>query len=266
LSFLKNEEIGKASILALPFSLFGRVQRLVKRIWRHAFINYALKRYEIYLKQHYSAEGVGYFNYDALSDDKCIAIFGEMESRLGYYIDHNPSVLNYEDGDRFLDAGCGRGQNIKELVCRYPHSTIKGFDVNKGALRVIQTALKDRTNAQVEVGSIVNPTYLGEYPAKSIDHVVVSHVFSFLIDRDIEETKKLRQATIDQLLRIAKKTVIILDANIWKDDEGVELVIEQNTRCFFKESLAPYFSPYLDRGELYLALSPEDRAFIFKAF
>ena len=187
-----------------------------------------------------------------------------MGTRLSYYIEHNQSVLDYKDGDSFLDAGCGRGQNIKELACRYPHSKIKGFDVNRGALRVIATALKNRTNVLVEVGSVVGQVYMEEFPANAVDHVVVSHVFSFLIGKDLEETKKLRQATVDQLLRVAKKTVVILDANIWKEDEGIELVIEQNTRCFISESLAPYFPASLDSGEFYLTLAPEDQAFIFK--
>ena len=208
--------------------------------------------------------GVGYFDYDALSDNECKALFEGVESRLGYYIDHSRSVLDYKDGDSFLDAGCGRGQNIKELARRYPQSVITGFDVNKGALRVIETALKDQMNAHVEVGSMIDPAYMGKYPAKMVDHVVVSHVFAFLIGQDIEETKKLRQATIDQLLRIAKKTVIIMDANLWKDGEGIELVIEQKTRCVISESLAPYFSSYLDSGEFYLTHSPEDQALIFK--
>ena len=264
LRWLKNDKVGKPSKLAPPFIFSGRAMRWVISIWQHAFTEYALRRYEIYLKQHYSTEGPGYFDYDALTDEECIDLFDGDESRLSYYIDHNQSILRYKDGDSFLDAGCGRGQNIKGLVHRYPNSTIKGLDVNSGALRVIQMALKSQTNVQVEVGSIVDLTYMGKYPENSIDHVVVSHVFSFLVARGIEETKKLRQTAIDQLLRIAKKTVIIMDTNIWKDDEDAELVIEQNTRCFFKESLAPYYSDYLDRGELYLAFSPEDKAFIFR--
>jgi len=266
LLWLRNDQIGKPSVLAFPFVYYYRGCTFLKRIWQTEFSDYALRRYQAYLALHYSPTGVGYFDYTALSDESRVSIFNGLSSRLAHYVDYNRTILDYKDGETFLDAGCGKGQNIKELISRYPRSVIKGFDINEGALQVVGAALKDSPNVHVELGSIVDPTYLSSYPDHSIDHVVVSHVISFLSSSSLDETRTLRQTVIDQLLRIARRTLIIMDANIWSDSGSFEVIMDQNTRCFFRESLQPYFSKYQDIGELYLMVSSDDMAFAFKKF
>jgi SAM-dependent methyltransferase len=260
---LKNKKVGSPNPLILPLDFADRCWRFTRKSWNQSYANYALKRYRVFIGKHYSSEGVGYFNYDSLSEGDRIAEFEQLGSRLAFYLEHNKVVLDFADGDTFLDAGCGKGQNIKELTKRYPNSQIRGFDVNAGALGVIQTALKDNDNVRVEQGSLADLKYLREYPDNSIDHIVVSHVFSFLADIDLSATSLLRQSILDQLSRIAKKTLIILDDNIGPTT-GFKIVIEQNTRCFFRESLSPYFEVHRDIGELYFVLSPLDQAFVFK--
>ena len=264
LAGLGDKQIGRHSIFYIPFAYIDRMISFFKSNWNAEFSNYALKKYENFLKTHYSKDGIGYFNYDGLSEDERLNIYNGVKGRVAYYIEHNLSILDYKDGDSFLDMGCGQGQNIKELVSRYPNSLIKGFDVSKGALRIIQTALKKNNNVNVEEGSVIDLQYLDSYPARSFDHVIVSHVFSFLIRTDVNETRILRQKIMDQLIRIAAKSALIMDANILSGNKYPELIIEQNTRCHFRESLVPYFSKHVSKGELYAMFSPENEAVVFK--
>lgn len=264
LSGLNSKKIEKHSIFYLPFSYFYSLLFLIKRIWKTDFVEYALKKYDVFLKIHYSKDGLGYFDYENLSSDECLKIYRQMPSRISYYIAHSPSVLDYKDGDSFLDAGCGKGQSIKELVNRYPNSYIKGFDVSREVLKIVHIALKDNKKVCVEQGSVVDFQYLESYPAASFDHVILSHVFLFLIGASIEKTKEMRQALIDQLMRIAAKSLLIMDGDILLEKDLPEVMIEQNNRCLFKESAIPYFSKHLSKGELYAAFSSEDKAVIFR--
>ena len=264
LAWLQNDRIGKPSLLAWPFVCFRRCFRAGVQVWKCELSNYAIEKYSSLLKTHYSESGVGYFDYSEMSDADRAEVFASLTSRLTYYMVHNPTVLGYTDGDTFLDAGCGKGQNIKALVSCFPNSPVNGFDVNEGALRVITTATRDIPQVHVEQGSLLDFEYLEACAEGAFDHVIVSHVFSFLSGKNLAETKLLRKRLIDQLVRIADKTVIIMDSHILSDKEGIEVVIEQNTRCFFMESLASYFVDHLSRGELYALFSPEDKAFVFR--
>ncbi|MDP8230752.1 MAG: class I SAM-dependent methyltransferase [Candidatus Gorgyraea atricola] len=264
LAGLGNKEIGRHSVFYIPFAYISRFSSFLKATWNSEFAEYTLKKYKNFLKIHYSKDGLGYFDYDGLSESDCLKIYRDMESRIAYYIKHNSVCMGYENGDSFLDAGCGKGQSIKELVKYYPDSQIKGFDVNAGALRIIQIALKDKKNVKVEKGSVVDFKYLESYPAKSYDHLVVSHVFSFLTGSNIEETRKLRQVLIGHFIRIAAKSVLIMDGDILSERKEPEVIIEQNTRYFFRESLVSYFSKHALSGELYAMFSPENEAVIFK--
>jgi SAM-dependent methyltransferase len=264
LNGLNNKKIGMPSVFYFPFAYFYKFSLLIKRIWAAQFSSYALKKYTGFLKIHYSKDGLGYFDYKSLSPDDYLKIYQNLTGRVSYYIAHNPAVLDYKDGDSFLDAGCGKGQNIKELVRCFPNSPVKGFDVSKEALKVIQTALKDNRNVSVEESSVSDIKYLASYPDGAFDHVIISHVFAFLIGSGINETKDIRQMIIDQLIRIAAKSLLIMDGDILSDNKAPEIIIEQNTRCVFKESILAYFLKHFSKGELYSMFSPENEAVIFK--
>jgi len=259
----------KPSIVSLPFVYTDHLISLIKRVWTVEFSEYALKKYEHkrFAEKHYSKEGRAYFNFDKLSQADCLEMYNKLTGRIAHHITHNPSILDYKDGDSFLDAGCGMGQNIKELVVRYPNSPIKGFDFSKEALRVIREGLKKNSNVSVEVGSIVDFQYLESYPNGSFDHFIISHVFSFMVGSGIDETRKLRQKLIDHFVRIAAKSVLILDRSdtILSENKVPEVAIGQlPSRCFLRESLLPYFSRHISNGELYAMLAPTNEGIVFK--
>lgn len=264
LIWLKNEAVGKPSIPSLPFVYARKVIKGLIRAWNIEFADYALKKYKKLVEIHYSAKGVGYVNFDKLSEQELLDIYSGLGSRVAYFIQHNSTALTYRDGDTFLDVGCGKGQNIKELVTLFPNSGIKGFDVSEGALRVIQSALKNNVNIRVERGSVTDVNYLQSYKKRSRDHVIMSHVMSILSGYGIEETRRVRQETINELIRIASKTVLILDGDILYDRNDPKFSIEQNTRGVFKESIIQYFGEHLVNGELYVMFSPVSTAFLYR--
>lgn len=264
LIWIKNEAVGKPSIISIPFVYARKVILGLRRAWNIEFADYALKKYKRLVEIHYSAAGVGYVNFDKLSEQELLEIYDSLGGRVAYFIQNNSTVLTYRDGDTFLDVGCGKGQNIKELVTLFPNSGIKGFDVSEGALRVIQSALKNNINIRVESGSVTDVNYLQSYEEGSYDHVIMSHVMSILNGYGIEETRRVRQKLINELIRIASKTVLILDGDVLYDKKDPEFSIEQNTRGVFKESIIHYFDDHLVNGELYVMFSPESNAFLYR--
>ena len=264
LIWIKNEAVGKPSIVSLPFVHARRVITGLRRAWNIEFADYALKKYKRLVEIHYSAAGVGYFNFDNLSEQELVEIYDGLGGRVAYFIQKNSTALTYRDGDTFIDVGCGRGQNIKELVALFPNSGIKGFDVSEGVLRVIQSALKNNVNIHVEKGSVTDVNYLESYDEESFDHVIMSHVMSILSGNGIDDTRRVRQKLINELIRIASKTVLILDGDVFCDSKDPEFSIEQNTRGFLKESFKQYFGEHLVNGELYVMFSPESTAFLYR--
>ncbi|MCX5715307.1 MAG: class I SAM-dependent methyltransferase [Candidatus Omnitrophica bacterium] len=228
LSALNNKEIGSPSVIYLPFAYLYNLLLFARRSWATNFTKYALKKYSAFLKRHYTKGGLGYFNYEQLSPEDCIKVYQGLTGRISYYLDHNPTLLEYKNGDTFLDAGCGKGQNIKALVSRYPNSSIKGFDVSEEALKIVQTALKDNNKISAEVGSVVDFKYLASYPAGAFDHLIVSHVFAFLIGPSVEETRKIRQMVIDHLVRVAAKTLLIMDGDILSGNDTPEVTLRNH--------------------------------------
>lgn len=264
LARLKNEAVGKQSIISIPLVYAMKVIRGLRRAWNIEFADYALKKYKRLVEIHYSAKGVGHLDFDKLSEQELLEIYVGLAGRVAYFIQNNSTAITYRDGDTFLDVGCGKGQNIKELVMLFPNSGIKGFDVSEGALRVVQSALKNNINIRVERGSVTDVNYLQSYEEGSFDHVIMSHVMSILSGNGIEETRRVRQTLINELIRIASKTVLILDGDVFCEKKDPGFTIEQNTRGVFKESFIQYFGEHLVNGELYVMFSPESTAFLYR--
>lgn len=253
-------------IQAYPIWLIYSFFKYTKKLWRKAYIDYGLKCYSIWIGEHYSPSGRGYYNYENLSGREKLGLYGEPSGRIEYFLKNYPRTLKYEDGQSILDAGCGRGQNIKVLSEYFPTLKIKAFDLSEGALSVVELGVENQKQIQTEVGSIADINYLKQYPTNGFDHVLVSHVFSLIIDGGEEKTHKLRQNIIDNLIRISKKTVLILDSpNILQLKEPV-FRIEQLQRAHYGESSIPYFNEHLEQGEVTAIFSSESLGLLFRHF
>lgn len=203
--------------------------------------------------EHYSRNGPGYEGYANYTEEQCIATYNKLEGRIERFLKINPNIFGYNNEDTFLDSGCGLGQNINVLTRYYPGSRVEGFDVNENALRLINIGSKKNINITLKKGSVTDLHFLSLYPDNSFDHVIISHVFTFILSSSISNTQDLRQSIIDQLIRIAKKSFLIIDSGIFYDGEP-KIEIECNTRCVYKESLEHYFVSHLEHADTFFAI------------
>ena len=259
---LRNKDL-RPNLSAYPIWFFASIARVVSNAWRKAYNDYALLCYSGLIKFHYGPEGRGYFNYDSLADNEKLDLYGEPRGRLEHFLGCNSGVLTYVDGDSFLDVGCGRGQNVKILLEYFPTSAIGACDINEGAVAVARLGVKDEKRIRVKVGSLTDSDYLTNYSSNEFDHVLVSHVFSFLMGEGELATRQLRQRIIDDLVRIARKTLFIVDGPNSLNLFEPSFQIEQKHRAFFSESIIPYFDDHAKEGELCVLFSPESVGILF---
>ncbi len=254
------------SFLARYVWVISTLMKLIRRCWTSVYKEYGLKCYSKWIGIHYGLKGRGYFNYGVLTDKEKLALYGEPRGCLEYFLKKNLRILGYEDGQSFLDGGCGRGQNIKVLSEYYPNSPIRAFDVNEGAVDVVRLGVQDHKQILIEIGSITDANYLDQYPSNGFNHVLVSHVFSLIMHEGEAKTRKLRQSIIDSLIRIASKTVLIIDGPEILRLEEPAFKIEQIHRAHYDESIIPYFNEHLDHGEVTAIFSSVSLGVLFKHY
>lgn len=256
---LGNERL-KPSILFSPIVFVVRAWRRAAWIFRTQFNDYALRKYMRYIKNHYGPGGRGYHSYGKLGDAEKIRLYGAPRGRIADFIAQHLEILGYRNGDSFFEAGCGRGQNLKVLSEAFDASPIFGTDVSEEAVEVVALAASD-SRLTVWVSDLTNPATLRGIADNAYDHVVISHVLSILLGAGTTDTRRIRQEIVDHLIRIAGKSVLLIDGRdlaICKE----EFVIEQRDRGAFKESMLAYFPA--DRGRLVTLLSESSFAAHFR--
>lgn len=230
----------RPSPVAAPLIFCLRACAYLTRTYHRTFDDYALRRYSRFVRHHYSKDGRGYFSYEKLSDADKIALYGEPEGRIRGFIDTYGDLLGYADGDSFFDAGCGRGQNVKVLRERFPHSPILAKDISAEAVKVIDLAAASPllTTGTLDLS---DPAALAGMGDGTYDHVVISHVLSVILGDGLQATRDLRQQIISDLVRISKKSLLIIDSpDIISTQECFE--IEQRDRGWFSGSVLSCFA------------------------
>jgi SAM-dependent methyltransferase len=247
----------------MPFVYLYLMGSVISGEFRRLFSQYTLKKYVKFTSRHYAKGGLGYFNCDQLTNDERAQLYLKEKGRIAYFIDHNKTLVPYNNGDTFLDAGCGKGQNIQVISERYPASKITGFDISPEAVKIIQCGVGNNPNVSVDTGDLCSREFLSSIPDGSYNHVIVSHVLGFLSGPGIEETKKFRQELIDELIRISSDSVIILD--LIENVPEITAEIEQNNRCIVHDRLIDYFFPYVrsEKGEVYAMFSDESGGLLY---
>jgi ubiquinone/menaquinone biosynthesis C-methylase UbiE len=244
-----------------PFGLAMRAGNALARCWRSAFTRAAARCYAKALARHYGPSGLAYSRLTGETGLEQLARFEKQEGRIRFYL-HDQRVLDFSNGDIFLDCGCGPGQNVVELRRAFPASPVKAFDWSRPALTMIRECLSGDPLVAVEQGDLLDPTYLAGYPDDSVDHVLISHVMGFLLRCSVDETRATRQHIVDELVRIARRTVLILDRIELGRQMSIE--IEQRDRGVIHDDLTRYFERHSAKGQLYIMQSPVDAALIFK--
>lgn len=234
------------------------LERLSRR-FRTAHQDLLFRRYTRLHSLHYGPSGRGYQSTASGSHIDRLARYQNQISRLEFFADNFADLLGYEDGDIFVDLGCGSGQNIRFLTDRYPASMVIGTDMNVDAVALVREC-EPSANVTLSVGDMRESEFLARLMSQRIDHVVLSHVFSLIFAPSARETRELRQGFIDRIVEGSCKSVIILD-NFGKRGE-LAIAIEQKQRAHVTDDVMSYFSSHIE-GRTFMVESGRSQAIIF---
>lgn len=263
LRMLGNPLVGRPSLLGWLYALQASAWRALEGMWREAYTEYALQIYTDRNRTHYAKGGRGYLNLDNPSTQECADQFAGLTSRLKLFLDAYPVTVAYKDGESFLDAGCGKGQNLKFIMDRYPNSPYTGFDIDERCLQVARTGVAGSARRSLMQGSILDFDFLKSFKDKTVDHICVCHVFSTLLEPSMQQTKLSHQRIIDEFVRISRKSIMIIDNMSLGKSFRVE--IEQLTRAMICENIASYFIKHQSAGETCILPHEYSCAVLFKS-
>jgi len=258
--FRARSAVVRVPLYYYPFAFINMLLNNTVLSAKEFYLNYCLKEYTKFIPQHYSLNGMGYRGDAKLSEEEKAKKFQTLKGRISHYLSSYPQYMDYTDGDSILDLGCGRGENIRFLIEHFPHSRIHGVDISKSALGVLETGTKENTLITSKEGSITDIDLLKSYPDGSYDHVVISHVFSFIIRNNVEQTQELRKEIVNQLIRICKKNVMIMDGHIMGEPYDMTFFIEHKYRGVFREPILKYFLSHSDKGTTCIVGSVEAKS------
>jgi SAM-dependent methyltransferase len=243
-------------LTAYPALAAQKVHASMRDSWQDAVFD----RFTGLNEDHYSDSGRGYSGLasDTLAERK--ARFNGQFSRLRYFADTFPDFMAYEDGDTFLDLGCGTGQNIVFLLDRYPRSRVIGVDLNRPALALIRDSV-DGNRVELIQGNVADEQLLRDILLESVDHAVMSHSFSLMIAHSLADTRSLRQRVTADLLRSCRKSVVVLDAFAARDTTTI--TVEQRSRAAVSDDVLSYFSDD-PHGRAVLAQSDRTQAVMYR--
>ena len=256
---LNNKDFGKANLISYPFIFFYKLLLKVYKLFIFEFSNYALSKYKTLVKDHYSVQGSGYSGLGNLSDSQKKEHYESGKSRLEYFYNNNKYLLDFKNGDSFLDVACGYGRDTRFLSNKFNKSKIDGVDINSVALEIIKTG-NQNSNVNVIQNTFTDFNFLNEFKSESYDWVLISHALSVVFEDNFEKTINLKKKLIKEFVRISNKGLIILDHD-YKKNFVVKL--EQNTRCNIFHDYTKIFSS-LNFGELYMMKSDESFAYFWK--
>ncbi len=209
---------------------------------------------------HYKPGGRGYSTVPESSIDERRRRYLEQDSRLKHFAETFPDLLRYEDGDTFLELGCGTGQNIRWLAESFPGSRVVGVDLSDDAVGLVRDC-EESSNVAVSVGDISSPEFVRGLMLAGVDHVILSHVFSLIFASSVSETRALRQVLVDVMASSCRKSVIIVDH--FGARGQTTIAIEQATRAVVSDDVLAYFEARAD-GRTVMARSDLSQAVMFE--
>ena len=122
------------------------------------------------------------------------------------FLKKNIKKFKFLNNDSFLDIGCGNGNNLKFIKKNLKKVELNGCDINE---RYKNFNPKFKFNFKLIDLKKINS--LNVYKTKSIDHVYTIHTLNHIFSDNIFNTKILRKNIIDNMIRIAKKNVFIIE-------------------------------------------------------
>jgi len=200
--------------------------------------NVMFQQYRIQHQVHYGPTGRGYDPLSKMSRSEMVHRYENQQSRLRLLHDRYDSLLAFQDGDSFLDLGCGTGQNIRWLAGVFPQSSVCGVDTNRAALELVQAVTTSEAIALVErdLSEHESTNWLASMVC---DHIIFSHSFSLLIGPSRYETREMRSRLLEAAKVAAKRSIVILDNMSLEPAPTIRP--EQRTRGVVTEDLFVYF-------------------------
>lgn len=260
---LANSSVGRPTSIGSTIAMAASTWRVLRRLWSEVRTDCVLELYREQNRAHYARGGRGYINLEHLSREQCSTHFAGLTSRLQQFLADYPVTIGYRNGDSFLDAGCGKGQNLKFVSSAYPQSPYIGFDIDDRCLQIAQVGVDGSEIRSLRQASVLDLDFLKTFSDKSLDHVVVSHVFSTLLEASASRTIVIHQDVIDELVRIARKSVLVIDE--MSLEPSLQVRIEQRTRAIALENIMAYFAKHRAVGEPCILTSQESRALLFRS-
>ncbi len=247
-------------------TLVGRILKYPALAYQRIARKGAAKRQDLLYQRfvrlhelHYGPSGRGYQGVAVSTREGRLSRYQSQVPRLQEFVDVFPDLLNYRNGDRFADLGCGTGQNIRFLAERYPQSVIIGTDMSADAIALI-TECEQHSELQLSVGDLRDETFLDAVLPTPVDHIVLSHVFALIFGSSAKDTRLLRQRFVDRMVSATRKSVVILDNFGARDQMAIS--IEQKQRASVSDDVMSYFSPHAE-GRTLMAYSSRTQAVMF---
>lgn len=241
--------------LSYPALAWERLRRTVKDERQDLLY----ERYTRLHPLHYGPHGRGYSSVAPASAEERTRRYREQISRLEYFVDAYPDLLQFRDGDSYLDLGCGTGQNIRLLAERFPSSRIVGCDLNADAVEMIRECER-HPGLSVGVGDLTDDRFRAEALNSGFDHIVLSHVFSLIFAESREATLELRARIISDLVSACRVSIVVVDAF---GAAGLPTItMEQRQRATVSDDVLGYFANHQD-GRAYMVQSDRSRAVVF---
>ena len=191
---------------------------------------------------HYSKDGKAYQELSSLLDKISLdKAKDNLQSRLFLF---KEVVSIYNNGETFVEFGCGKGQNIFPLSEKFSISQIYGYDISPDSLSYINKYVKKNNikNIKCKLGDLKNIDFLKNFEDKEFDHVILVNVFSLIFDKNADLSNKMRREVILNLIRISKKSLTIIDSEAIINSGNSFLKIEQLNRAIYYDNILKYFS------------------------
>lgn len=225
-------QLGSSSLRPSGLGAFAGRAAIARRMVREGAAAAAddalLAAYVPLVAAHYAPGGRGYATLASLDAEQAGARYEGQGSRLRPFIDAYPHLLGYRDGETFLDLGCGTGQNVRELLTRFPTSTVHALDVNADAIGFL-ARVEASPHLRTQVGSFADDATLrAVLDAAEADHVVISHALSTLYCDSVTGTRAMLHALLGRITATHVRSLIVIDSFASRGRTAV--AIEQRTR------------------------------------
>ncbi len=256
--FVREQKL-QATRASWAAAFLVRLSRRLRLVVRDVRQDLLFARYAKLHPIHYGPKGRGYMSLAAYSAHERSERYRTQRSRLQPFVDLFPDLLRFNDGDSFLEMGCGSGQNIRMLAEGYPSSRIVGYDINDEAVELVRD-FESHCGVEVETGDLTDGVFRSTVLKESFDHIILSHVFSLICAQSSGLTADLRRNIILDLARACRTSLVVIDTFGFSGPPT--MTIEQRQRAIVSDDVLAYLTG-IDTGRTVLLQVNNLRAVVF---